>query len=105
MHAGRENADCIGVAGQPEIENLSSPTVFVEFKPEVLHPTAGGAGEGAAAGGDDEEEVCGVCLEKPPEEGFVKLWCCNNVLCVRDAQHIGRCPFCRTEPLVWEIEK
>lgn len=54
---------------------------------------------------DGEEELCGICLEKPPLEGFVRLWCCNNVLCVKDAQHIGRCPFCRTEPLVWDIEK
>lgn len=77
------------------------------------HPTAAtstiatssaivGAGEEEA---EEEEELCGICLEKPPVEGFVRLWCCNNILCVKDAQHIGRCPFCRTEPLVWCIEK
>lgn len=52
-----------------------------------------------------EEEVCGVCLEVPEAGCFVELWCCGNVLCVGDAQQIGRCPFCREEPLLWDIVK
>lgn len=52
-----------------------------------------------------DEEVCGVCLEKPPDGCYVELWCCGNVLCVADSQQLGRCPFCRMEPLVWNIVK
>lgn len=55
--------------------------------------------------GGEEEEVCGVCLELPEPGCFVELWCCGNVLCVNDAQQIGKCPFCREEPLVWNIVK
>ncbi|KPI84561.1 hypothetical protein ABL78_6377 [Leptomonas seymouri] len=53
----------------------------------------------------DDEEVCGVCLEPPPPGSFVELWCCGNILCVADAQQLGKCPFCREEPLVWNITK
>ncbi|TPP51806.1 hypothetical protein CGC20_24135 [Leishmania donovani] len=55
--------------------------------------------------GADDEEVCGVCLEPPPAGCFVELWCCGNILCVADAQQLGKCPFCREEPLVWNITK
>lgn len=55
--------------------------------------------------GGDEEEVCGVCLEPPAPGCFVELWCCGNILCVADAQQLGKCPFCREEPLVWNITK
>lgn len=53
----------------------------------------------------EEEEVCGVCLERPAPGCFVELWCCGNVLCVDDAQQLGKCPFCRQEPLPWNIAK
>ncbi|KAG5511464.1 hypothetical protein JKF63_07427 [Porcisia hertigi] len=55
--------------------------------------------------GADEEEVCGVCLDPPAAGCFVELWCCGNILCVVDAQQLGKCPFCRDEPLVWNIIK
>lgn len=55
--------------------------------------------------GADDEEVCGVCLEAPSAGCFVELWCCGNILCVADAQQLGKCPFCREEPLVWNITK
>ncbi|AIN95541.1 hypothetical protein LPMP_051000 [Leishmania panamensis] len=55
--------------------------------------------------GPDDEEVCGVCLEPPAPGCFVELWCCGNILCVVDAQQLGKCPFCREEPLVWSITK
>jgi len=54
---------------------------------------------------EEEEEVCGVCLERPAEGCFVDLWCCGNVLCVDDAEQLGKCPFCRREPLAWNIVK
>ncbi|ESL07961.1 hypothetical protein TRSC58_04344 [Trypanosoma rangeli SC58] len=53
----------------------------------------------------EDENVCGVCLEEPAEGCFVELWCCGNILCVTDAQLLGTCPFCRNEPLVWNITK
>ncbi|CCW61293.1 unnamed protein product [Phytomonas sp. EM1] len=52
-----------------------------------------------------DEDICAVCLEKPEEGCFVRLWCCNNVLCVHDAQQISRCPLCRMVPLAWDIVK
>lgn len=55
--------------------------------------------------GAEEDEVCGVCLENPGVGHMVALWCCRNVLCLSDAQKIGSCPFCREEPLMWNIKK
>jgi hypothetical protein len=52
-----------------------------------------------------EEDTCGVCLENPGEDRLVVLWCCRNTLCLKDAQLIGACPFCREEPLVWSFKK
>lgn len=52
-----------------------------------------------------DAEVCGVCLEEPTEGNCVLCWCCGNILCVPDAQQLGKCPFCRQEPLVWSITK
>ena len=57
----------------------------------------------APYGGDDEELCCGVCLDTPGPGQLATLWCCKQVLCIKDAQHIGACPFCREEPLVWEL--
>ncbi|KAG8344315.1 hypothetical protein TRVL_04861 [Trypanosoma vivax] len=54
---------------------------------------------------NEYEEACGVCFERPGDCCFVELWCCGNILCVDDAYHLARCPFCRSEPLVWEITK
>ncbi|CAD2222408.1 hypothetical protein ADEAN_000995200 [Angomonas deanei] len=53
--------------------------------------------------GEDEEQLCGVCLELPGAGNFVQTLCCGNVLCVNDAQSLGKCPFCRQQPLVWDI--
>lgn len=53
--------------------------------------------------GDDDEEVCGICLEAPGPGKLATLWCCRNVLCITDAQMVGACPFCREEPLVWQL--
>lgn len=97
--------------GKAASAEINDPFMFSSQKsfPSAL-PASGNEGKEKVDAADDiksdgEEELCGICLEKPPLEGFVRLWCCNNVLCVKDAQHIGRCPFCRTEPLVWDIEK
>mgnify|MGYP001582516080 FL=1 len=55
------------------------------------------------APGDDDEKLCGVCFE-PPEAGkLVTLMCCRNILCLDHAQVIGVCPYCRAEPLVWNV--
>lgn len=80
------------------VEMSGSPDDVVLPSVEVVRVSAGGRL-------DDEEELCGVCFEKPAPDCLVKLWCCHNTLCVADAQHIGKCPFCRTEPLVWDIER
>ncbi|KAG5486365.1 hypothetical protein CUR178_07677 [Leishmania enriettii] len=83
---------------------LSNPTANAEGEQEndgtchILIPPNANVGT-------DEEEVCGVCLEPPPAGCFVELWCCGNILCVADAQQLGKCPFCREEPLVWNITK
>lgn len=53
--------------------------------------------------GESEEDVCGVCLENFGAGKMVSLWCCKNVLCIQDAQRIGACPFCRGEPLMWNL--
>nr|CAQ55526.1 hypothetical protein Tb927.5.480b [Trypanosoma brucei brucei TREU927] len=53
----------------------------------------------------ESEDVCGVCLEAPPEGCFVELLCCGNILCVGDAQLLGNCPFCRRGPLMWSITR
>lgn len=75
-----------------------TPEPEMEVQVTMVHLPAGGPG-------GEEEEVCGVCLEVPLHGCFVELWCCGNVLCVADAQQIGKCPFCREEPLVWNIIK
>ena len=54
--------------------------------------------------GSDEDECCGVCLENPGPGGLISLWCCRNVLCVKDVQLVGACPFCREEPVMWDIK-
>jgi hypothetical protein len=61
------------------------------------------APQAAPYGGEDEELVCGVCLDAPGAGQLATLWCCKNILCLKDAQMIGACPFCRQEPLVWEL--
>ena len=52
---------------------------------------------------DAEEQVCGVCFEVPPKGQLAKLLCCRNLLCMKDAQRIGTCPFCREEPLCFAL--
>lgn len=98
-----------GPSGMRGGDTSSMERASLEFVPErheeITEGTSGLGGSKLCAPEEEEEEICGICLEKPPEEGFVRLWCCNNILCVKDAQHIGRCPFCRTEPLIWDIEK
>lgn len=59
--------------------------------------------QAAPFGVDEEELCCGVCLDTPAPGQLATLWCCKNVLCIKDAQQIGACPFCREEPLVWEL--
>jgi hypothetical protein len=59
----------------------------------------------AASNPYGDEECCGVCLENPGPESLVFLWCCRNVLCVRDAQLVGTCPFCREEPVMWDLKR
>ena len=54
--------------------------------------------------GSEEDECCGVCLENPGPGGLISLWCCRNVLCVKDVQLVGACPFCREEPVMWDIK-
>jgi hypothetical protein len=49
------------------------------------------------------EDVCGVCLENPGADAMVSLWCCKNILCIFDARKLGACPFCREEPVVWNL--
>ena len=56
------------------------------------------------AHGDDDEEVCGVCFETPPPGQLAKLLCCRNMLCLKDAQRVGTCPFCREEPMAWGLQ-
>jgi hypothetical protein len=51
----------------------------------------------------DTEDVCGVCLENHGDDAMVALWCCKNILCIYDARKIGACPFCREEPLIWNL--
>lgn len=66
-----------------------------------------GRGRVVAAGAGnpfgDVDDVCGVCLENPGDDSMVSLWCCKNILCIFDARKIGSCPFCREEPLVWNL--
>ena len=57
-----------------------------------------------AAHGEDDEEVCGVCFEAPPPGQLAKLLCCRNMLCLKDAQRVGTCPFCREEPMAWGLQ-
>ncbi len=54
--------------------------------------------------GSEEDECCGVCLEGPAAGQLIVLWCCRNVLCVKDAQLVGACPFCREEPVMWDVK-
>lgn len=49
------------------------------------------------------EDVCGVCLENHGDDNMVSLWCCKNILCIFDARKLGACPFCREEPVVWNL--
>eukprot|EP00796_Vickermania_ingenoplastis_P008804 gene8804-6190_t len=74
-----------GVVGPTE----EGPTVTISFPDE---------GEEAAA---TRTSRCGGETAGGRVRAAVVL---PQYLCVTDAQHIGRCPFCRTEPLVWEIE-
>ncbi len=54
--------------------------------------------------GGEDDECCGVCLENPGPGGLISLFCCRNVLCVKDVQLVGVCPFCREEPVMWDIK-
>lgn len=53
---------------------------------------------------NEEEEPCGICLEFRGKGRMVELCCCGNTMCVKDAQLVGVCPFCREEPLVWDFK-
>lgn len=60
--------------------------------------------DGISADASEDEESCGICLENPGKGRMVILCCCKNVVCMKDAQLVGACPFCREEPLVWDIK-
>jgi len=89
----------------PELEEDERHEPLQDDAPSVQPPNSGMVlpSTGPNPYGDVVEDCCGVCLEDPGEGGLVVLWCCRNVLCVKDAQRVGCCPFCREEPVFYNI--
>ena len=91
--------------GNPANEPTAAPVSMEDRMQAALRRQGVVVAPAATApyGDDDEEVTCGVCLDAPPPGQLATLWCCKNVLCLKDAQLIGACPFCREDPLVWEL--
>jgi hypothetical protein len=51
--------------------------------------------------GSNATTSCAICLEEFAVEKMVTLLCCKQKLCIVDAQRVGVCCFCRSEPLMW----